>query len=36
VEAAGWNTCIVRSGMTVDAAWDAASASTAVMLGAGR
>ena len=36
VEAAGWSTCIVRSGMTVDAAWDAASTSGAVSLGAGR
>ena len=36
VEAAGWSTCIVRSGMTVDAAWDTASASNAVMPGAGR
>lgn len=36
VKAAGWSTCIVRSGMTVDAAWDAASASGAVTLGAGR
>jgi len=35
-EAAGWSTCIVRSGMTVDAAWDAASASTAITPGAGR
>ncbi|MHB8184680.1 MAG: DUF58 domain-containing protein [Dermatophilaceae bacterium] len=36
VKAAGWSTCIVRSGMTVNSAWDIASASTAVMLGAGR
>lgn len=36
VEAAGWRTCIVRSGMTVDAAWDAASTNSAVSLGAGR
>ena len=36
VEAAGWSTCIVGSGMTVAAAWDIASASIAVMLGAGR
>jgi uncharacterized protein (DUF58 family) len=36
VEAAGWSTCIVGSGMTVATAWDIASASIAVMLGAGR
>ncbi len=36
VGAAGWSTCIVRSGMTVDQAWGIASARTDVMLGAGR
>ena len=36
VGAAGWSTCIVRSGMTVDRAWGIVSARTDVMLGAGR
>jgi len=35
VEAEGWSTCIVSSGMTVASAWDIVSASSAV-LGAGR
>jgi uncharacterized protein (DUF58 family) len=36
VEAAGWSTCIVRSDMTVAGAWDIVSASSSVVLGAGR
>lgn len=36
VAAAGWSTCVVRSGMTVAQAWDSVSAGTAVMTGAGR
>lgn len=36
VAAAGWSTCIVGSGMTIAQAWDAVSASTAIMVGAGR
>lgn len=36
VKNAGWNTCIVGSGMTVTRAWDIASASTGDLLGAGR
>lgn len=36
VEAAGWSTCIVRSGMTVAEAWDTTSASTAAAFGGGR
>ncbi len=36
VAAAGWSTCVVRSGMTVTQAWDSVSAGTAVMIGAGQ
>lgn len=36
VQSAGWNTCIVGSGMTVARAWDIASANTRDLLGAGR
>jgi uncharacterized protein (DUF58 family) len=36
VEPAGWNTCIVGSGMSVARAWDLATAGSSVTLGAGR
>lgn len=36
VAAAGWSTCVVRSGMTVAQAWDSVSTGIAVMTGAGR
>lgn len=36
VAAAGWSTCVVRSGTTVAQAWDSVSAGAAIMIGAGR
>lgn len=36
VAAAGWSTCVVSSGMTVEQAWDIVSARTVLTVGAGR